>query len=116
MIHWNVYGEIEVMPSKPNDRFPILIFFPEIIGVAVLVLLSPLWSVRLINQGYIVYGCLILIIVITGTLGFVWCMIKRWRFIAFLVMGAIVLAFMLILSRLPASVRTFGNPVQFSKP
>src|SRR5215510_11502677 len=93
------------MPSEPDKQLPIAFFFPEIIGVTALVLFSPLWCARLIDQGYIVYGCLVLSIAITGTLGFVWCMIKRWRFVAWMVMGAILMAFLLILSRLPSTVR-----------
>jgi hypothetical protein len=39
-----------------------------------------------------------------GALGFVWLMIKRRRFFAWVVMLAILLAFFLIFSRLPPTV------------
>jgi membrane protease YdiL (CAAX protease family) len=101
---------MERMPDEPDKPLPIAFFLPEIIGVAVLVLLSPLWCVRLVYQGYAVYGCLILLIAITGTLGFVWLMIKRRRFVALLIMVAVLLAFLLVLSCLPSTVRlTIGQ-------
>jgi len=93
------------MPDEPDEQLPIAFFFPEIIGVALFVLLSPLWCARLVYQGYVVYGCLVLFIAITGTIGFVWCMIKRWRFVALLIMVAILLAFLLVLGRIPEGVR-----------
>jgi len=92
------------MPVESDEPLPIILFFPEIIGIAAMVLLSPLWCVRLVHQGYVVYGCLVLSIAITGTIGFVWYMIKRRRFVALMIMVAILLAFFLILSRLPSTV------------
>jgi hypothetical protein len=100
----NVQGVRGQMPVEPDEPVPIIFFFPEIIGVAVSVILSPLWCARLVSQGYVVYGCLILSIAIMGALGFVWCMIKRRRFVAWMVMLAILLAFLLIFSRLPPTV------------
>ena|SRR5215475_4763119 len=93
------------MKSEPDKPFPIIFFFQEIIGVVAIALYSPLCCIRLFNQGYIVYGCLLLFTAIMGTSVFVWCMIKRRRFSAWIVMVAILLAFILIVSRLPSSVR-----------
>src|SRR5262245_53496272 len=93
------------MPEKPDKSIPILFFFPDIIGITLFVLLSPLWCAQLVYQGYVVYGCLVLSIAIMGTSGFVWCMIQRRRFIALVVMVAVLLAYFLILSRLPPNVR-----------
>ena len=93
------------MPEKPDKSIPILFFFPDIIGITLFVLLSPLWCAQLVYQGYVVYGCLVLSIAIMGTSGFVWCMIKRRRFAALVVMLAVLLAYFLILSCLPPNVR-----------
>jgi ABC-type transport system involved in multi-copper enzyme maturation permease subunit len=98
------------MPKEPDNPISILSFFPEIIIVTLFVLLSPVWCAQLVYKGYVVYGCLVLSIAIMGTVGFVWCMIKRRRFAALAVMVAILLAYFLILSCIPPNVRdTIGQ-------
>ena len=92
------------MPSKRDKPLSILVFFPEIIGIAMMVLLSPYWCVKLVSQGFVVYGWLVLSTAIIGILAFVWCMIRRWRFVALIVMLAILLAYWLILGRLPPNI------------
>jgi len=100
---WN-RGKVYHRPSE-SDNLPILIFFPEIIVVAVCVLFSPMWCLRLMKHGNYVYGCLVLAIGLGGGISFVWFMVKRKRFIAFLIMIAIILACLLLNGSLPPAER-----------
>ncbi len=58
------------MQSESDKTLSILFFFPEMIGVAAMVLFSPWWCVQLVHQCHYVYGCLVLSVAIGGGIWF----------------------------------------------
>jgi hypothetical protein len=93
----------------PKPWPPIAIFFPEIIYVAASVLLTPVWCARLVGQGHVVYACLVLSVAIAGASGFVWSMLRRRRFVAWLIMLATFFALLFLYGSLAPSERFLGG-------
>jgi hypothetical protein len=93
----------------PKPWLPIAIFFPEIIYVAASVLLAPVWCVRLVGQGHVLYACLVLSVAIAGALGFVWSMLRRRRFVAWVIMLATFFALLFLYGSLAPSERFLGG-------
>jgi hypothetical protein len=95
----------EIMPRKPEEPLSLLFFFPEVIGAAACVVFSPWWCLRLARQGHVVYGGMVLLVAVAGTFGFTWFMVKRMRWATWVVIGAIVFAFLLLNATLPPADR-----------
>lgn len=95
-------------PQVSDTKLSIALSFPEIIAVAVCVLMSPVWFIRLIHHGHYIYGFFILAISLGGGFSLAWLMVKRkpflWLFI-FFIMGAILLTCLIINNILPEAER-----------
>jgi hypothetical protein len=100
-----VEANVERVIVGPEKPLSAVFFFPEAIGVAACVLFSPWWCVRLAHQGHLAYAGLVLFVAVVGTFGVAWFMVKRRRVFAWLVMVAILFAFLLIDSSLPPAER-----------
>jgi hypothetical protein len=75
------------------------LFFPEIIGIGLMVVLSPLYTLNLVREGHAMYGGVLVVGAIAGTAAFVSFLRRGWRVRAWLTMIAVLLAFLLVSSQ-----------------
>jgi len=105
-------GEVKLvhMANKSDEELSILMFFPEVIGVAACVVFSPFWSMRLFHRGHFLYGVSVLLVAILGTFCFWQCVARRRRFIAWLIMLGMFASFLALHSLLPQTEGFLNTP------
>jgi hypothetical protein len=89
------------MQTEQQPSISILFFFPEILGFGIIVVLSPLWVVRLVHQGHYVLAVFVAALTAIGATSFVWLLVKRRRLTAWLIMAAVFFTIFLLHNSLP---------------
>lgn len=76
-----------------NETF--LLFFPEALFAGIVALGAPVWAVRLMFDGHVLAGVLLLASVAFGSFGFFWFMRRREKWLAyFSVVGVLFVAYL----------------------
>jgi len=93
------------MYSRPrkDSEFPAWLFFPEVISFGVGIVLSPVWTVHLIHQGYYSQAVGIAIAGLLCGISFVLFLRKGRRLSAWFVIPAFIFALWALASSMPQS-------------
>jgi hypothetical protein len=86
-----------------DAQSPISYFFPEIVFALFIVFMGPIWSYRLFKRGALVQGVSFLLISLVGGYAFIKCFHNRLRWLAWLVVAAIVFSAYAVYTTLPSA-------------